>query len=344
MKSFLTAQQVLLLDTAHKATKDKRQADKIKTVLAINEGFTYEEIALMLRLDDSTTRRYIKDFKEKGIIINNQYIGKHGKLSKTQEEELKDHVKKHIYTTAQEVVVYVGRTYGIMYSQTGMIKLLKRLGFRFKKTDISPGKADTAKQKAFIDKYHEIKDGLGPDDRIYFVDSAHPKHNTRPGYAWIYVGKRKEIKTNTGRERLNFNGAIAIPTNHHDAFELILEEEPTVNDEAMIRLIEQIKEQQPRGKIYLIEDNARYNHSYLMQAYIEQEERVEIEFLPAYSPNLNLIERLWKFYYEKVVQHEYYQDLQTFRGATHTFFESLTETFDEELRSRLTDNFQIIGV
>lgn len=344
MKNCLTTQQVTLLKVAHKATKNKRQADRIKSILAINEGYAYQDIAIILQLDDSTTRRYVNDFETKGIIINNQYVGKPGKLSQTQEQELTDHLRSNLYASAGEVIVHVGKTYQVMYSSRGMIKLLNRLGFRFKKTDIIPGKADKAKQVAFIDKYRQLKNGLGLNDRIYFVDAAHPKHNTRPGYAWIYVGERKEIKSNTGRERLNLNGAIALPTKHHQAFELIVEDEPTVNDEAMIRLIEQIKEQQPRGKIYLIEDNARYNHSYVMQAYIEQQERVEVVFLPAYSPNLNLIERLWKFYYEKVVQHEYYQNILTFRGATHTFFESLTETFEEELRNRLTDNFQIIGV
>ena len=207
-----------------------------------------------------------------------------------------------------------------------------------------PGKADREKQQAFITAYNQLKDNLGPEDRIYFVDAAHPHHNTRPGYAWIYQGERKEVASNTGRERVNLNGAVALPTGHHHTFELIVEDEPTINDEAMIRLIEQIKEVQPRGKIYLIEDNARYNHSYVMQAYIEQQERVEIIFLPAYSPNLNPIERLWKFYYEKVVQHEYYQTIQEFRGATHTFFTCLTQTMGDELTSRLTDNFQIIGV
>lgn len=342
--SFLSVQQVKFLKKAHKATRDKRQADRIKAILAANDGFTHEEIAHILQLDDSTTRKYVKDFEENGIVVNKQYIGRHGKLSKAQEDELRDHVKGNIYASADEVIFYVGKTYGVMYSQRGMEKLLKRLGFAFKKTDIIPGKADKAKQQAFIKQYQELKAELEPDDRIYFVDAAHPKHNTRTGYAWIYVGKRKEVKSNTGRERVNLNGAIALPTKHDDAFRLIIEEEPTVNDEAMIRLIEQIKEQQPRGKIYLIEDNARYNHSYVMKAYIEQQERVKTIFLPPYSPNLNLIERLWKFYYQKVVQHQYYQDIQDFRGATHTFFTCLTKTMETELRSRLTDNFQLIGV
>lgn len=344
MSNFLSAQQVKLLDIAHKATKNKKKADRIKAILAANNGFTHEEIARILRLDDSTTRRYIKDFEEKGIIVRNQYIGKPGRLSKEQEAELKAHVKENLYACADEIAVYVGKEYRIMYSQRGMIKLLKRLGFSYKKTDIVPGKADKQKQETFIKQYQQLQQQMGPEDRVYFVDAAHPHHNTRSGYAWIYVGERQEVASNTGRERVNLNGAIALPTEKDDAFRLIVEEEPTVNDEAMIRLIEQIKEQQPRGKIYLIEDNARYNHSYLMQAYIEQEERVEIMFLPAYSPNLNLIERLWKFYYEKVVQHQYYQTIQEFRGATHTFFTCLTQTFEEELQSRITDNFQIIGV
>lgn len=68
MKRFLSASQVRLLDRAHKATKDKGRADRIKVILAVNEGFNHGDIALMLRLDDSTTRRYVDDFEKKGII------------------------------------------------------------------------------------------------------------------------------------------------------------------------------------------------------------------------------------------------------------------------------------
>lgn len=341
---FLSVHQVKLLQQAHRSIQDKRQADRIKAILAANDGFTHEEIARILQLDDSTTRMYVKDYEDKGIIINNQYIGRHGKLKKIQEHELRDHVRSTLYTSADEVISYVGKMYGVMYSQRGMEKLLVRLGFAFKKTDLIPSKAGREKQQAFIEQYRELQKELGSDDRVYFVDACHPQHNTRSGYAWIYVGERHTVKSNTGRERVNLNGAVALPNPYQDTFTLIVEEEPAINDEAMIRLIEQIKEQQPRGKIYLIEDNAKYNHSYLMQAYIEQQERVEVIFLPAYSPNLNLIERLWKLYYQKVVQHQYYQNIQEFRGATHTFFACVTQTMKQELKNRLTDNFQIIGV
>lgn len=345
MKNHLTTQQVKFLRTAHRKIKNKRQADRIKAILARNDGFSYEEIAKILMLDDNTIRKYIKNFDKEGIIVSNKYIGRHGKLTKQQEQELTDHLREKVYPSAKEVVEYVTEEYAVMYKERGMIKLLQRLGFRFKKTKIIPGKTDKAKQGIFIKKYNKIKENLGKDDRIYFVDAAHPHHNTRPGYGWIYVGEEKEIRSNTGRERVNLNGAIALPDENNLEFEILVVEEPTINDEAMIRLMEDLKEKQPRGKIHIIQDNARYNYSYLMQTYVElNKERIEVHFLPAYSPNLNIIERLWKFYYKKVVQNEYYENIKLFRGATHTFFENAATVCKKELSTLLTDNFQVIGM
>ena len=65
-------------------------------------------------------------------------------------------------------------------------------------------------------------------------------------------------------------------------------------------------------------------------------------FLPPYSPNLNLIERLWKFFRKKILYHRYYPDLAEFKSVTLAFFKNLP-TYREELRTLLTENFEITG-
>ena len=91
-----------------------------------------------------------------------------------------------------------------------MTDLLHRLNYSYKKTKLVPGKADTEAQKEFIEFYNELKETKGVNDPVYFMDGTHPQHNSVATYGWIKKGKVKEIKSNTGRQRLNINAAIDI--------------------------------------------------------------------------------------------------------------------------------------
>lgn len=74
------------------------------------------------------------------------------------------------------------------------------------------------------------------------------------------------------------------------------------------------------GRIMLICDNARYNHARLLKDYLtETNSRVELLFLPPYSPNLNLIERLRVFMKDRILR-TYYPTFADFRHAIQNFF------------------------
>ena len=144
-----------------------------------------------------------------------------------------------------------------------MNKLLHRLNFSFKKPKVVPGKVDTQKQEEFIEFYNQLKSSLLDGEKIYFGDGAHPTHNNAPSYGRIKKGEEKEILTNSGRQRINLNGAICL-----DGQEVIVNAENTINQDAMIKLLEQLRENNPDGeKIYFILDNAPYNRAYQVLAY-----------------------------------------------------------------------------
>lgn len=132
------------------------------------------------------------------------------------------------------MVEHIRKTYHAEFTIIGVTKLLHRLGFTYKKPKVIPGKADRIKQEQFLKKYKEIKGDLKENDRIYFLDSTHPQHNTQLSYGWILKGKQNDkfVKTNSGREKLSLNGAL----NFHDKAAIVLEEE-TINKEATIGLL-----------------------------------------------------------------------------------------------------------
>jgi len=170
---------------------------------------------------------------------------------------------------------------------------------------------------------------------ILFMDSVHPTHNTVYSKVWSEVGIPRWICSNTGRQRLNISGAY----NPIEA-EFVMVEEQTVNELTTIHLLEKCLEKYPHKEtitIYL--DNASYHKSQLVKEFVRLHPQIKLSYLPPYSPNLNLIERLWKFANEKVVNLKYYHDFKQFKEQMLNFYNNI-QTNAEQLKERITFKFQ----
>ena len=340
MPNFFTNKEVVSLRELHKTIKDKKAADRIKVVLMLHNGFTYSEVEKALLLDETTISRYVKTFRKDGVkgLLEMRYSGGRSRLTFTQEQKLKAFLKENTMRTAKEVVDHIQNTFGFSFTVIGVTKLLHRLGFTYKKPKIVPGKADTVKQEEFVRTYLQMKEELKANDQIYFGDSTHPEHNTKPSYGWILKGKANDkfVKTNTGRERLNLNGAVNLSNK-----QAVILEEKTVNSDSTIRLFKKLLVKQPKGKLYLILDNASHHHSKKVRLWLKDHtRRLKLVFLPAYSPNLNIIERLWKFFHQKLTYNRYFETFEEFRSVTLKFFRNLKK-YKSELDTLLTDSFQM---
>jgi transposase len=223
----------------------------------------------------------------------------------------------------------------VHYSVSGVTDLLHRLDFSYKKPTHVPGKQDPVKQQVFIEEYERLKATKGENDPLYFADATHPQHNSVPSYGWIKKGKEKELKANCGRQRLNINGAINIET-----LEPVTGFYDTINAQASIDLFAKIKAKHPDADaIYIIVDNARYYRSCLLKEHVEGT-KIKLIFLPPYSPNLNLIERYWKFFKKKVLNNRYYETFDEFKQACKSFFRK-RKKYLPELQTLLTEKFHI---
>ncbi len=174
---------------------------------------------------------------------------------------------------------------------------------------------------------------------FFFVDAVHPQHNTRSTYAWIKKGEQKAIATNSGRRRINLNGAM----NAHRPDEVVIHEAETIDAAATIALYEKLLVQYPDKKqIYVFGDNARYYRNEQLTEWLDQNPRIIQFFIPTYSPNLNLIERLWKFLRKKVINTKFYPTFQEFQRAIQHFFANIQQ-YKSELQNLITFNFQRLG-
>jgi transposase len=342
MPNTLTLNQITSLRLAHRQLRDKRSADRIKAVYMWYRNYSFGEISEVLFLDETTLRRYVEKFKESGIdgLLECHYTGGESDLTTTQTQELGQYLVSHIFPTSQAVIKHIERKYQIKYSPAGVTKLLHRLGFSYKRPKTFPGRLDPVKQEMFVKEYHKFKQALKPQDSIHFLDASHPTHNTTTSYGWIKRGRKgdKFLSTNTGRERLNLNGALNQATH-----QVVVLSEKTINAQAVIKLLNKLIKQQPHGKIHLILDNAMYYRANIIKEWRKHHTRVKFHFLPPYSPNLNLIERLWLFFHRKITNNHYFSTPQSFKRATLYFFHHL-DKYETELTSLLTDSFQTFPI
>ncbi len=216
------------------------------------------------------------------------------------------------------------------------VALLHRLGYVYKKPKKVPGKADAQAQKEFLSRYKKLKEQQSEQDVILFMDAVHPQHNPVMACGWIKRGKEFQVKSNTGRQRLNSNGAVNVET-----MSMIMRYDDTINAQSTIQLFDQIARCYPKArKVTVICDNARYYRPKLVQAYLESS-KIALLFLPAYAPNVNLIERYWKYFKKIILYNRYYETFKEFKQACEYFFANI-EPHLPALRTLLAENFQII--
>lgn len=178
-----------------------------------------------------------------------------------------------------------------------------------------------------------LKEAQEGDRAVFFVDAAHFVYGSFLGYLWTLT--RLWVKTGSGRKRLNVLGAL-----HAVTRKVIVEtNDGYINAQTVCKLLHQIANRGYRTPITLVMDNARYQKCKLVEA-VAGELGIELLFLPAYSPNLNLIERLWKFVKKRALASRYHEDFGAFCQAISDCIKNTTTTHKAELKTLLTLNFQ----
>lgn len=340
MKSYeikLTRIQREELILIHQNTADKRVAYRINAIILLDQGYTKEEVSRILMFDRNTIRNYVKRYLEHGAegLMEDGHTGSQGYLSIDQQHKLQHELKQNLYTTAKQVKEHVRQTYGVTYSNDAMVKLLHRLGFVYKKTKGVPAKADIGAQKQFIKEYEKLRKELKEREKIYFLDAMHPVHQSHPDYAWILKGKERGIPTISARHRININGVYS-PCDQ----ETIIRRQDRITGQSTLKLLKDIARKHPELKrIIIIHDQGR---SYMSKWLHERlPPKIEMRKLPPYSPNLNLIERLWKLFRKDTMNNKYHETFALFKKEATKFFKSLRGRKDE-LKTLLRENFQII--
>jgi len=169
---------------------------------------------------------------------------------------------------------------------------------------------------------------------VFFVDAAHFVWSAFLGYLWFW--SRLFVSAPSGRSRFNVLGALNARTH-----ELITVTNTTyINADSVCKLLLAIAEIGVGVPITLVLDNAKYQRARVVQE-LADKLGIELLFLPAYSPNLNLIERLWRFVKKECLYSKYYESFGLFTEAIQDCLSKVgTNEYEPRLITLLTLKFQ----
>ena len=342
----LTAEQRREIERRRKETLDRRIYQRLTAVLAVAAGKSREEVAELLGSSLSQLGEWLRVFRNEGLdaLCALLYKGDPGKLSPHQIQQLKTEVSTGCFRNSDQIRHWVHKTFGVTYSSSGIKDLLKRIDISYHQVTGFLWKADPDKQKAFVEKYQRQKANAQRTEaghtRRYFVDACHPIWGLSLVFScWLLVGQRFLVGMGGGRKRLNILGAYC--PDDQEYLDLRLTRD-NINGEQFVNLLRLLRQQHPETKRFILYlDNAAYYGKPLVQEWLTRHPEFDLEPVPPYSPNVNLIERLWKFMKQKALG-RWHQTFEAMQQAVSEVLDHL-DKYKEELATLMVDEFHIIA-
>jgi transposase len=309
---------------------------KMEAVYLESQGLPHHDICRLARISENTLRSYLRQFQEGGVerLKQTEWDGPTSELA-GHRQALEEHFRNNPPRSTAQAAADVERITGLRRGLTQVRKFLKGIGLKFRKLGMIPAKADADVQREFLDErlWPRLKQARRLRRVVCFVDAAHFVHGTFLGYLWCFT--RLLIRGPSGRKRFNVLGAIDAVTRELTA----VTNETSVDATAVCELLRKLSARYPGLPLTLVLDNARYRRCEPVRT-LAAELRIELLYLPSCSPNLNLIERLWKFVKKEVLTCRYYDDFTRFTAAIVECLEQVEGKHREAIASLLTLKFQ----
>ena len=319
---------------------------KMEVLWLKSHGLGHDAIADYADVSRRTVQRYLEEYLEGGLSRLRCCRGHQPRSALVaHRESLEEYFLEHPPRSARQAQAVIAQQTGVRRGLTQVRHFLKdRLGLRWRKTGAIPVPPKKTVEEHARDQAVFLREELEPRlkqarrgrRQVYFVDAAHFVFAPFLGFLWCAA--RLFVRAASGRKRYNVLGALDAVTHRL----IRVTNLDYINAESVCALLRAVAEAGVGLPITLVMDNARYQKCAVVQALAESL-KIELLYLPGYSPNLNLIERLWRFLRKESLDSMYYEDFSRFTAAIDRCLDDLPTAHKGEMETLLTHEFQTFG-
>lgn len=301
--------------------------------------FSNSKIGQLIDLHRHCVKRWIDAYEVGGFesLCEFNYGTNKSELENHSDSILKSFTE-HPPMSAREAKSRIEGLTGINRSPSQIRTFMKHHGLHYIKTGHMPAKADTEKQQQWVKSILEpaIEEAQNQKCHLLFMDAAH--FILEPFICALWCVACLFIKASAGRNRINVLGTIDAITK--EVF--TISNSTFISAETIVSFLKQLKEHYGDLPLKIVLDNARYQHCKLVEQ-VAIQLNITLLFLPSYSPNLNIIERLWKFTKKTILYAKYYDTPFKFHKAINEFFQTVNQKYRTDLINLLTLKFQFFN-
>jgi transposase len=260
------------------------------------------------------------------------------RLTLEQQAALQNWITVRLPRSTRAIGAWLEKSHGFSYSRPGLIALLHRLGFDYRKPHKMPRGLNDVRQQAFIASYEKLLNAMAADEAMVFIDAVHSTHQVRAVRCWAPKGIAIAVEQTIGRQSLNIHGAINLETGQTQMLEVT-----KVNAMSLIALLKAIEAAHPAKKrIHVYLDNASYHRANIVRDWLKEQHRKSVlHFIPRLSPSRPDRTMLGS----RAPAHDPQPGLQNFRLFKRAILQFLRHTILKNwnrLCDRITDNFRVI--
>ena len=303
-----------------------------------SQGYPHGDIAKLSGTSLNTVTATIRRYHQGGI---DQVLQWKPYRPQSELNKYSDRVKLHFAETPpptlKKAAYDIKALTGIKRSLGSVRTFLLAIGMDRRKVGMIPAGGNPDKQEEFINNKLQpvLDEAIAGHRHVYFVDAAHFVLAPFLGFLWSFT--RLFIKAPAGRNRFNVLGALNAIT--HEI--ITVTNQTYINAESVCELLHKIAACHVDGAITLILDNAKYQKCIIVSE-LACALNIDLLYLPPYSPNLNLIERLWRFVKKEALYCKYYEDFSKFKSAILKCLDDTRTEYTDEMKSLFSLKFQRI--
>jgi len=307
-----------------------RVSERIHFVLLSDQGYSPPKIGAIFGYCGATVRMWLKRYQEKGLagLQDDPRSGRSPLASPEEDQHITATVKQSptasgyqvAFWTIAMLLSHLGQRLGVQLSSTTLRRRLHHARFRWRRPRLAPAKKEDPAKEAKLARIEQVKAEVKPEDHLLYEDETTVRLLPLLRAMWMLVGQQFRIHVPPNWNRcFHIFGTLDVRTGewvHRFCAQRTRQE--------FIAFLEHLLSVYPTGHIVIILDNGSIHKAQEVLEWLVTQPRIQLVWLPTYSPHLNPVERIWKVMKKTVAANRAYAQLGMLKQAAREFFADLT--------------------